>query len=85
MTRGYPHLLVALALSGLGVRLVPIDADDDPFLDRVLNDPVEPRHAPQRKRGQFGLRPSSQTVEYIHTDKPMSKRRARRQRGKAKS
>lgn len=84
MTRGYPSLLVALALSGLGVRLVPIEADDEPVRDRLLNNPVEPRHAPRRNRGQFGLRPSFQAVEYIHTDKPMSKRRARRQRGRAK-
>jgi hypothetical protein len=84
--RGFPpSAVVALALSGLGIRLVPIAADEEPLRDRVLNNLVEARNAPPRKRGQRPWRPSERAVEYIHTDKPMSKRRARRQRGRRKA
>lgn len=76
MTRVHPSLLVALALSGLGVRLVR--EDDVDSLTRHGDDLI-------RAREQRPWRPSSRAVEYIHTDKPVSKRRARRQRGRAKA
>lgn len=75
--------LVAVALASMGVRLIPIDAEE--ARNQLLHRPIGRRDAKPRDRQPVMGRNKQMQRNYIHIDKPVSKRRARRLRGKAKA
>lgn len=75
--------MVAVALASMGIRLIPIDAEE--ARNQLVHGPVGRRNTMTRNPDQVSIGRVKTHNEYIHIAEPVSKRRARRLRGKAKA